>query len=1606
MEAETEMKAETRLHSAVFQLTPTRTRCELVISAEGETEKLASGLLKPFLTHLKTAEEQIAKGGYSIRLEPPIASNQHATWFTKGTIERFVRFVSTPEVLERVDTIETEIIQIEEAIAIQCSEAFVTEEQTPKSISSQQKEASRPILDEDSESAIVPYKSRRHSVDGIEPAHGGNSKACLLRVLETRKVVLHKEQGMAFARAAAAGFDMEHMQDLCSFADCFGAFRLREACINFTNLWKKKQETGLWLEEMDLETMETSSTRSEMALMNASGITLTSESVIVQRLKPKDFPDGWSDVPSEVGNSKISSHDDITIHGKSNVAEGSTDVNGESTGLNHNRENRLSPEGQVTPALAGNNDFAQSHFQQPMMPVWPGQAPQHMQNFLPYGVGPRPTMQGLPGFHMQGTPYYHGNPSNPPFYQGVYPQADDYQGLAMPPQHLHPRWPLYAEDPRFGTAQMTESSAMTGISSDMKHHAINERDTNIKSETSDTGSPKSLSRSLNLLGQDTDSEPEREYMPSQELNRHLHRRSKSPHRRSSSPHRKIQIGRAGNKRSGMVVIRNINYITSKRSDKTGREDISENSNSEIDSNVEDDLKHQTEDVQLCVHDMIGLFEKRKESAESLTKKLGAKHSADSQNSRSNKGNSRRNDPATEANQKDDDNESWSVFQKYLLRDDESSQNNSDKVDNIDQGGKPKTENVEDMIVAHRDNLGSEGWEANNVIRLEQELVSKKKEQDLAKDSLILPERVGEDALLDGRGIGESEGSSIPKNSITYDDLFVSREVGQTTSNGAGSDPFASGEFKYTTNQQSDYLRTDKSYGQGIGDDSFMVSTRSIPQYQTGNEWRTIMNIDSELLSAEKEENSSHGMPRKQNEITDDYECDELYIMPERISERESLGALWDPAMDYEMQANVADKVHPHSGHTGILDEVKSPEDKENSKMKEHPKTKKSEKDLQLKAMQDVLEKRKAEMAARNPRLGKPNPLAEAQMRAEKLRVFKANLQKTKKEMEERERNRLEQLKIQRQKRIAARRSSSPTSSSSTSQTMKPQLKTGHASTLLSPSSQKGRTSRDLSPGGSFPSPSGSKYITRSSSEITNDVISRKKNPQSRTKPTGTSLSRSVPSLSELKKEQEGTFPASRRLSATKKNTDQIVSSKNGKEGSIKPNGTTAHSTARALDNLDNKKRHLTATRKSIVTGSESKDKLLKGYSDMDTSLQKSAKHTSGLAFQKGKGSTLAADVGNMKSKGNLETNISIADGNDAVLQDEKTPEPDEPGSLTVRAEVLVELKDQENGSISDKSEMKAGLGSGCIPIGVPASTNVGDISSQGQFNSLSESCHATQSEAVFIRTPATLVEENEIEKVCQRESVPFSSFNMHNIPHSVESDVREDEKNVLQASSSIIRSNSNESYQAPLARMTSFEDTSYNKFGAYDAPLAPETISGPPGIFIPRDPVSENNSPLAFSSDFANSSSLLQNVPNIPQFISPAANCGSVDASHSRQKGSSGEKPKDSSKGFKRLLKFGRKGHNSSTPVSNADAYQVREMGSTMSEEQGGRLEATIDSATTTSQLSGGATSENGISSQAHSLGNLISQDDNSSANYTHKASRSFFSLSNFRSKGSETKSR
>ncbi|XWS16126.1 hypothetical protein CRYUN_Cryun34aG0058800 [Craigia yunnanensis] len=205
------MKTDTLLDYAVFQLSPKRSRCELFVSSNGNTEKLASGLVKPFITHLKVAEEQVALSLQSIKLEVENCKN-YETWFTKGTLERFVRFVSTPEVLELVNTFDAEMSQLEAA----------------RRISSQ---------------GMGDHPSGALGGDGAGmTAAADSTKKELLRAIDVRLIAVQQDLTKAFARASAAGFNSDTVSELQQFADRFRAHRLNEACTKFISLCQRRPE--------------------------------------------------------------------------------------------------------------------------------------------------------------------------------------------------------------------------------------------------------------------------------------------------------------------------------------------------------------------------------------------------------------------------------------------------------------------------------------------------------------------------------------------------------------------------------------------------------------------------------------------------------------------------------------------------------------------------------------------------------------------------------------------------------------------------------------------------------------------------------------------------------------------------------------------------------------------------------------------------------------------------------------------------------------------------------------------------------------------------------------------------------------------------------------------------------------------------------------------------------------------------------------------------------------------------------------------------------------------------------------------------------------------
>ncbi|KAF5461007.1 hypothetical protein F2P56_020836 [Juglans regia] len=294
------MDSATLLDHVLFQLTPTRTRCDLVIFAGGQSEKLASGLLEPFVLHLKCAKDQISRGGYSITLRP---SGSYAYWFTKATLQRFVRFVSTPEVLERFVTVEREIVQIENSI--QSSESI-------------EADGNGSVADGNSKRAISFSGSKGESNGKGDGVTEENSKIRLQRALETRKAMLRKEQAMAYARALVAGFDLNYIDHLISFAEAFGASRLREACINFIDLCKKKNEDRLWVDE--IAAMQASS-HSELPYLGTSGIILAGEDPddnqnLMINVHPNSLSGG-----KQNGSADASVSDSTASHGSLDVSQ-------------------------------------------------------------------------------------------------------------------------------------------------------------------------------------------------------------------------------------------------------------------------------------------------------------------------------------------------------------------------------------------------------------------------------------------------------------------------------------------------------------------------------------------------------------------------------------------------------------------------------------------------------------------------------------------------------------------------------------------------------------------------------------------------------------------------------------------------------------------------------------------------------------------------------------------------------------------------------------------------------------------------------------------------------------------------------------------------------------------------------------------------------------------------------------------------------------------------------------------------------------------------------------------------------------------------------------
>ncbi|XP_040985681.1 COP1-interacting protein 7 [Juglans microcarpa x Juglans regia] len=922
------MDSTTLLDHVLFQLTPTRTRCDLVIFAGGLGENLASGLLEPFVLHLKCAKDQISRGGYSITLRP---AGSRAPWFTKATLQRFVRFVSTPEVLERFVTIEREIVQIENSIQ------------------------SCDSIEADGNGSATDGKKSNASSDSKGESSGKgngvaeeNSKIRLQRVLETRKAVLRKEQAMAYARALVTGYELDYIEDLISFADAFGASRLREACINFIDLCKKKNEDRLWVDE--IAAMQASS-QPELPYLGTSEIILAGE----------DHDDSFM----------INVHPNSLSGGKQN---GSVDASvSNSTAINGSLDISQDTSLPASTQIPSTNGRAQVP---PMS--WPNQLPQYMPNFQ------GPVFQQMPPY-----PGY--------VFPGMQPASSYYPGPRQ--------WPSNVED--------------AGL-------ALDRELDNRRNHKSSYRNKKKLSRGkvLETSDQDGSTEPSDSGSETESEDEHLEKGKKSSSK--EQPRKK----KHGKKSSRKVVIRNINYITSKRD--TEKDTISEGNSSDEESFIDgDSLKQQVEEA------VESLERRQKSTSHRRKKQQGVKHPGIADGSNDGTDQEIKNGVSNDSEGKKR-NDNWDAFQNLLMRDESSY-----------VATEPNTVEVQEEYFMTKN---SEEGRASN---LEKEKVTK--HQTVPSDSFVVTER---NTGMDGKTplrefeVEESVHPTIRKADTTAEELLFSQRIEESGDHSHAILSDCATEFSITKRQnEGDWFissQPDKSSNQDeskdfnmfdsiynslvavdvscaeknkkdvLADDSFMVQARSVDN-ESDSQLRTDISMVPEIVGATRYDNGTPEISNNKPEAIATHEPDDLYMVLDRDARVEHSMASWTPEMDYEnnILSVAANKRQSDSETAGCVDDKLPSNSKDTKAKRETPVGKVSNKEARSTLLNGSVGKSKLGTILRSNKSSFGS---------------QTSTTKSKFEKEEEKRKRMEELLLKRQQRIAERSASSGLNTATTKRT--------------------------------------------------------------------------------------------------------------------------------------------------------------------------------------------------------------------------------------------------------------------------------------------------------------------------------------------------------------------------------------------------------------------------------------------------------------------------------------------------------------------------------------------------------------------------------------------
>eukprot|EP01018_Ginkgo_biloba_P027748 Gb_39029 [translate_table: standard] len=1542
------MRADTPLDYAVFQLSPKRTRCELFVSGRGETEKLASGLLKPFITHLRAAEEQAARTGHLIKLEIPENQNE-APWFTKGTLERFVRFVSTPEVLELVNTVDAEMSQLEAARNFQLA------------LYSQGCGDQHSSLGSGTDVAVSGAPSKSSETEAAD-----TSKRELLRAIDVRLMALQQELSMAFARASAAGFAIEHMTDLIVFADRFGANRLKDACAKFMSLCQKHHDVGLWGDDAD-----TRSSGSDMSIENGTEGEVGCDSPSDPFFKQGDKSHGYW---SEGGNRVIGNQTSVSI-----ALQPQQEQEGEKP--SHSRAQSFDHRESICSSSGG---------------------PKHINSWEKSSI------------------------------------ANNF--LAKPP--------------------------------------MNKPDTEASSESVGTGPDKyNQSRAV------TNSS-----------------RSCSPRRRSFSPTRRVQTGKTG---PGVITSNSYVDDQSNRERRSNRESSDSDAESDVGHKQEPEPVQKAQPIRrLSVQDRINLFEsKQKEQQRDSSEGIRKIGKVENRRLSSESGNSIATEKAVlrrwsgasdmsvelatpQQTKNGNGKEASAPWAKNNSEVPVWPSENSVQASSIgrDQGQvEASTPQTEFRPLTHKPGLVEEGKDMDSRLASPPKVIGQQQVQTAVAEN---PEPISD--YQGTKPSGASLVSSVEQIPNMAKQLTTPVQFNEQPDRKDSPEKYRRIESSRAARQDDGSMNTKRhvvegpvpklkqSKGNQELNEELREKANQLEAFFAAHKLRSqaaAEPADEAIVTGRKSTSSAvkmegataqekiHASSRERKPETCKFTIDEpdkVFAMPLRNVGRESLGSSWSNGVDFDMHAlmNMADRSYSNNsekkfglGDNGFSEELRGKYyerymEKRDAKLREEPIIKRAQREAKLKAMQEALERSKAEMAARSARsLEKRDPLAQARLRAEKLRSFNVRASKNRKQQieteqsdDEEETNDLYEQTFYRQDRIIT--FSTPTelfSPCASKELPKPNSVKKLSSNKSMPSTTP-RSSISLT----SPSPRSSMPVKVSSTSSTTSGRRRsQENP----------LAQSVPNFADLRK--ENTKPSAGRTglisnlektgAATRGQSKSSYRSKSGSEDfPLEANG----SAIRSANSKEDKNRRSQAMRKSCASVSELKDISAPTYEGVVLAPLKVTKEASEPIFynkgtkknsvaplepkpflRKGNGIGPGAGPGVAKMKASLAAD-TLKNAEDGGQVGDQTGEETVEGLENLQSADALEgiaegnEVDKLTGDVAETSDVQGESDASQNDIHVKAELNqTSDRSDDGVSDSDTISRTLSQVNDASIshfQMPSSAIARNQGhgEEMASRSGIFSRAGHAASLPHKHTAE-----------SSSLHMSAVSAHFSQSVAMAQDSPGESPASWNSHMHHSLSQMLEA-------SDVEASADSPMGSPASW-NSHSLSQMME-----------ASDTDAARTRKKWGSAQKPvlvvsqqshKDVPKGFKRLLKFGRKSRGSETVTTDwvsasttsegdDDTEDTRDLAVRSADDllRKSRMgsvpmhpsyDRSYDYGSISGSVEGESFHEQGtIQSLRSSIpappANFKLREDHLAGGTSLKAPRSFFSLSSFRSKGSDAKSR